>query len=298
MKEGFLNLFVSILVAVVALLMVLSMTTSVGGLWAEYFLRYLPHAGLLLLIGLFFVEGVIRYVAILLIVGIAAMLAMPFTSKDFSKEDSKRISYNVMYVDLGTENLNQNGEVDNIAQVKPDILITGSANSSNFTEIKRIRKLFRSVPCSNIGKNDESLIVFSNVPLQCKMIKQGNYAFAHLLLKNDRALFAVKAPKPVNSETYEERNAYFEALAAYIAKNNKNEKVVIGTFNAPPYSSALKTFASGDLDLVSSTQYFKPTNYPEMTRLDFAFMRQSEILSQGAILPHVGNNAAQTVLFY
>lgn len=245
---------------------------------AELLTHFVPHAGVtLLLASLVFPREGLKISRILFLSSATILLVwslMPFSyfSSNQSKvKDTITIHYqNVNIANISPEKTMQQLHPNNIL-----ILLEANSHWKHYLDKTQINKKH----CGVWSNNPYSMHTYlSNKAMHCELFSLANYPAIKITLIDERVIFVVHPPPPINKDLAQSRKQYlYELKQMILATPNV---MVIGDFNVTAFSPLYR-------DFMEQTDLERPIINSHPTWLPFALSIDQILFSNKSPTPTV-----------
>ena len=204
----------------------------------ELFTHFSFHGFGFIFILSFFIKNKEKYIlALISLIFISSSLIFPLSYWQENNKNLKIISYN-----LNIDNPKQEEEFKFLLKEKPDILALIEVGGISWK--KELNKLSKNYPY-NCGFDENSpfgMFLFSKINLKNCEVKFINEFLPYIIatLEDNKIIYLIHPPAPVNKDLAEYRTNYFEQLAIKI--KGENNLLVVGDFNNSYYSPIYRKF--------------------------------------------------------
>ncbi|WP_230658574.1 endonuclease/exonuclease/phosphatase family protein [Psychrobacter sp. I-STPA10] len=254
----------------------------------ELFSHYLPHVAILLLLASCFYPVHKKYLVSRqiqlgvrlgfgLLGGILLLLSLQSLSmltQNVNPPDSTIAPLTIAYQNVNIGNQQAKQTLAQLTQFQPDVLILLEAGGENWQQPLQtlITENYYPIHCQHKDNSPFAMQVFvhqSNA--HCEVIKFADFPAIKITLPNlpnQRSIYAVHPPPPINSDLAHARNQYLHALKQHLLSTNlQGNYLIIGDFNLSAFSPIYRDFIA-DSKLQRATPRGLPTWLPFAISID------------------------------
>lgn len=215
-----------------------------------------------------------RYLLWILAIGVISV-SLFSPQKSLEKSHTQSIlSYNINF-----ENQHKDYEIDFLLQNNADILALSEIGGSEWKSQLHTLKQHYPHNCGHDIDSPFAMQILSQLPLiACEVHFVDIYPFIRAVLPQNRSIFLIHPPPPINKELAHDRQEYFHQTATFIA-NEANPVIVVGDLNNTAYSPIYRKFiqtAQIKDALAIATASWKPLLLP----IDRVLYRNIEVVAK------------------
>ena len=237
----------------------------------ERLTHFTLHGSILILLASFAFKRRWRYLLQAICCTVIIFAFLPFSGSLKDDSSLKIIAYNMYF-----ENKEKDQEITFLLAQQADILAL--TEMGGFGWQKQLQTLQANYPfsCGHSIDSPFAIQLFSKQkPLSCEVhFIEDTYPYIRAVLPNQRTIFVLHPPPPVNRELANDRLIYFQAATQKIATDN-NAILVVGDMNNTPYSPIYRRFAK-HAQLKDALANATPTWKPFFLPLDRVLYRKNK----------------------
>ncbi|WP_227429981.1 endonuclease/exonuclease/phosphatase family protein [Psychrobacter sp. I-STPA6b] len=255
----------------------------------ELFSHYLPHVATLLLLASCFYPvhqigllsqhmrlairlgfGVVGAVLLLLSLQPISTLTQRFNA-DSNLATTTIAPLTIAYQNVNISNQQAKQTLAQLTQFEPDILILLEAGGERWQQPLNAltTQNYYPVHCQHDEDSPFAMQVFiKQADARCEVMMFADFPAIKFTLSNQRTIYAIHPPPPINAELARARNQYLQALKQYISTlSTQADFLIIGDFNLSAFSPIYRDFIA-DSNLQRTTPRGLPTWLPFAISID------------------------------
>ena len=265
----------------ILVLLILAQILAFAWFGFEWLTHSTLHGSILILLASFSFKRRWRYLFWAICCGVIIFAFLPFSGSlktNLIKQGKiKNASYiKVIAYNMYFENKEKDQEIAFLLTQNADILALTEMGGLAWQ--KQLQTLQTSYPfsCGHSIDSPFAMQLFSKQkPLSCEVhFIEDIYPYIRAVLPNQRTIFVLHPPPPVNAELANDRLIYFQVVAQKIAADN-NAVLVVGDMNNTPYSPIYRRFAK-NAQLKDALANASPTWKPFFLPLDRVLYRKHQ----------------------
>ena len=256
-------------------LLILAQILAFAWFGFEWLTHFTLHGSILILFASFAFKRHWRYFLWAIACGVIIFALIPFSGSLKDKSLLKVIAYNMYF-----ENPKKDTEIAFLLAQQADILALTEMGGTEWQ--KQLPTLQANYPfsCGHSIDSPFAMQLFSKQkPLSCEVHFIADiYPYIRAVLPNQRTIFVLHPPPPVNSELANDRLIYFQAAAQTIAAHH-HAVLVVGDLNNTPYSPIYRRFTKY-AQLTDALAHATPTWKPFFLPLDRVLYRHNKAVAK------------------
>lgn len=238
----------------------------------EWFSHFSLHGCVLILLASFAFKRRYRYILWAICLSVISWAFFPLSGSLKNEQSIKIISYNIYF-----ENKEKDKEIAFLFNQNADILALTEMGGLAWQNQLSVLQQHYPYSCGHSLDSPFAMQLFSKQkPLSCEVhFIEDSYPYIQAVFPNQKTLFVLHPPPPVNGELANERLLYFQKTAQKIAHDN-NAVLLIGDLNNTPFSPIYRRFKRNS-GLQDAMYKALPTWKPFFLPLDRVLYRQSKV---------------------